>query len=60
MKGIVVGVDRSPAAQAAAQWALAEGLRRGLPVVAMSTWVDPVTAHTTWSPLLSTRKVPAI
>ena len=44
MKGIVVGVDRSPAAQAAAQWALAEGLRRGLPVVAMSTWVDPVTA----------------
>jgi len=44
MKGIVVGVDRSAAARAAAQWALAEGLRRGRPVTAVNAWVDPVTA----------------
>lgn len=44
MKGIVVGVDRSPASTAALDWALAEGVRRGRPVTAATAWVDPVTA----------------
>ena len=44
MEGIVVGVDRSAAAAAALDWALAEGLRRRLPVHAVHTWVDPVSA----------------
>jgi nucleotide-binding universal stress UspA family protein len=44
MKGIVVGVDRSPAGRAALEWALAEGVRRGRPVTAATAWIDPVTA----------------
>lgn len=44
MKGIVVGVDRSPASRAALEWALAEGVQRGCSVTAATAWLDPLAA----------------
>ena len=40
MDGIVVGVDESPASAGALRWALAEGVRRGRPVTAVTAWND--------------------
>lgn len=44
MDGIVVGVDRSPAAAAALEWALAEGARRGRRVTVVTAWLDLLSA----------------
>jgi nucleotide-binding universal stress UspA family protein len=44
MDGIVVGVDRSAAAGAALDWALAEGARRGRRVTVVHAWSDAVSA----------------
>ena len=44
MDGIVVGVDRSAAAVGALEWALAEGVRRGTKVTAVTAWTDLATA----------------
>jgi nucleotide-binding universal stress UspA family protein len=44
MHGVVVGVDRSPAAVAALEWALAEGARRGRRVTVVHAWSDAVSA----------------
>lgn len=43
-RGIVVGVDRSAAAGAALEWALAEAGGTGQPVRVLHAWVEPVVA----------------
>ena len=42
MDRIVVGVDPSPAGQAALRWALAEAVARAVPLLAVRTWLTPV------------------
>lgn len=49
MEQIIVGFDGSADAQRAVEWATEEGARRGLGVVVVQSWKEPVFASQSWT-----------